>query len=101
MGGASGQWVALGKDRQMEIRFREIWQPSVYQALLRMGRVPIVLGMAETENKAMKNEKKDLNHLPKINETYAHTIAYTIAFTVTLFRTAKSRNLNVHQLMNG
>lgn len=45
-GGASGQWVVLGKDRQTEIRFRETWQPSVYSSLLRMWRVPVVLGMA-------------------------------------------------------
>lgn len=53
VGGASGQWVALGKDRQMEIRFREIWQPGAYQALLRMWRVSIILGTPEAEKKAM------------------------------------------------
>lgn len=86
MGGASGQWVALGKDRQREIRFREIRQPKVYQALLRMRRVPIVLGTAEAEKKAMTNERKDPHHLRKINETYAHTKTYTGTFLATLFR---------------
>lgn len=51
------------------------------------------------ENKAMKTEKKDLNELPKINESYAHTKAYTIAFRVTLSKTAKSGNPRAHQLV--
>lgn len=48
----------------------------------------------------MKTEKKDLNDLPKITESYAHTKANTIAFRVT-FKTAKSGNPHAHQLANG
>lgn len=69
--------MALGKDRQMDIRVRDRWPPGVDQALLRTC-APVALGMTETENKAMENEKKDPNDLPKENETYAHTKSYAI-----------------------
>lgn len=99
MGGASGQWVALGKDRQMEVRFREMWQPIVHQVLL---RVPIVLGIPEAGKKVMKNERKYLNYLPKKNETYVHIKIYTGIFVEASFRIAKSgKRSKSHQLTNG
>lgn len=54
VGGASGQWVALGKDRQMQIRLREIWQLGLYQAVKDV-EVPVVLGIPEAGEKS--NEK--------------------------------------------
>ena len=72
VGGASGQWVALGKDRQMEIRFRGC-DSSAFIKLLRMWMFLLFWAFLKLGKKAMKNERKDLCYLPKKKIKYMST----------------------------